>query len=237
MSGDDANEAFPQMAARRQVVMDTIRRSLKVRGDETSRKTIVRGRLENHPRGTVPARGQRLHIKQVDLFQEMLEAVNGTVARVKLPRDILPAVNDYLRDHNLPAKLVHGIDPVIDGLNWQDFKALEHRRGAAEDGDLVSLARAEVGVAETGTLVLTSGPDNPVTLNFLPDVAMVVIDAGDIVGDFETAWDRLREKFTPGSMPRTVNMITGPSRTADIEQTLLLGAHGPRRFHVIIVGS
>jgi L-lactate dehydrogenase complex protein LldG len=64
-----------------------------------------------------------------------------------------------------------------------------------------------------------------------------VIDAKDVVGDFESVWQRLREKFGEAVMPRTVNLITGPSRSADIEQTLILGAHGPRRLHVIVVGA
>lgn len=84
--------------------------------------------------------------------------------------------------------------------------------------------------------MLTSGPDNPTTVNFLPEVHVVAVAAGDIAGDYETVLGRLRETYGKGEMPRTVNLITGPSRSADIEQTLLLGAHGPRRLHVMIVG-
>jgi L-lactate dehydrogenase complex protein LldG len=98
----------------------------------------------------------------------------------------------------------------------------------------VAVSHAFGGVAESGTLVLTSGRDNPTTLNFLPDTHIVVIDAKDIAGDYETLWARLRGQ---GAMPRTVNWITGPSRSADIEQTLILGAHGPRRLHVMVVGA
>ena len=99
------------------------------------------------------------------------------------------------------------------------------------------MSHAFAAVAETGTLVLISGADNPTTLNFLPDVHIVVVDASDIAPDFETVMARLRERFGAGVMPRTVNMITGPSRSADIEQTLILGAHGPRKLHVIVVGD
>jgi L-lactate dehydrogenase complex protein LldG len=83
--------------------------------------------------------------------------------------------------------------------------------------------------------MLTSGADNPTTLNFLPDTHIVVLQASDIAGDYETLWGRLRERYGAGTMPRTINWITGPSRSADIEQTLILGAHGPRRLHVIVV--
>jgi L-lactate dehydrogenase complex protein LldG len=89
-------------------------------------------------------------------------------------------------------------------------------------------------VAETGTLILTSGPDNPTTLNFLPENHIVILFADDIAGNYEDVWDRLR-RMNGSNLPRTVNMITGPSRTGDIEQTIELGAHGPRRLHIMIV--
>jgi L-lactate dehydrogenase complex protein LldG len=90
--------------------------------------------------------------------------------------------------------------------------------------------------AESGTLLLASGPDTPTTINFRPETHVVVVDAGDIVGDYETVWDVVRERYGKGALPRTVNMITGPSRSGDIEQTIILGAHGPRRLHIVIVG-
>ena len=79
---------------------------------------------------------------------------------------------------------------------------------------------------------MKSGPEHPTTLNFLPDTHVVVLLASQIVGSYEDAWDRLRDV---DSMPRTVNFITGPSRTGDIEQTIFLGAHGPRRMHIVLV--
>jgi len=84
-------------------------------------------------------------------------------------------------------------------------------------------------------LALTSGSDNPTTLNFLPDNHFVMVAASDIVGDYESVWDKLRVRYGRGAAPRTLNLITGPSRSGDIEQTLLLGAHGPRRLHIVIV--
>jgi L-lactate dehydrogenase complex protein LldG len=109
--------------------------------------------------------------------------------------------------------------------------------GAADPGDEASLSHAAAGVAETGTLVLASGPDNPVTLSFLPETHIVVVEAKDIVGGYEDAWAIVRERFGEGQMPRTVNMISGPSRTGDIGGRLVLGAHGPRRQCVIVVKS
>ena len=92
------------------------------------------------------------------------------------------------------------------------------------------------GIAETGTLALVSGADNPTTLNFLSDNHIVVLSRDAILADYESAFAKLRGAYGKGGAPRTLNFITGPSRSGDIEQTLLLGAHGPRRLHIVIVG-
>ena len=60
-----------------------------------------------------------------------------------------------------------------------------------------------------------------------------MLRASRIVGPYEDAWDLLRREI--GGMPRNVMLVTGPSRSADIEQTLELGAHGPRRLHVVLI--
>ena len=151
--------------------------------------------------------------------------------------DIPLAVAEFLRKHNLPPTVRRGNDPLLATLPWDRAGTLEVTTGPSDGQQLASISRAIAGVAETGTVVLTSGPDNPTTLNFLPDNHIVVVEAQDIVGDFEMVWQRLRDSFGAGILPRTVNMITGPSRSADIEQTLILGAHGPRRLHVVVVGN
>jgi L-lactate dehydrogenase complex protein LldG len=129
-----------------------------------------------------------------------------------------------------------GSDELLAVAPWEKTPALERLSGPANGDDLVSVSRAQTGAAETGTLFLTSGPENPTTLNFLPETHIAVIRADDLVGSYEEAWNRLRAKYGEGELPRTVNLISGPSRTADIEQTMVMGAHGPRRLHVIIVG-
>jgi len=101
---------------------------------------------------------------------------------------------------------------------------------------MVGRSDALVAAAETGTLVLVSGADNPTTLSFLPETHFILIRASDVVGSYEEAFDRLRAIYGEGSLPRTVNLISGPSRTADIEQTIVRGAHGPKRLHVVILG-
>jgi L-lactate dehydrogenase complex protein LldG len=108
--------------------------------------------------------------------------------------------------------------------------------GRAHPDDEVSLSYAVAGAAETGTLVLASGPDNPVTLNYLPETHMVVLDAATLVGPYEDAIDIVRSRFGIGVMPRTLNLISGPSRTSDIGGKTVMGAHGPRHLAIFIVG-
>ncbi len=170
------------------------------------------------------------------LFAAMAEKVSASVERVASPEDVPAAVAHYLRDHNLPLEILTGADPALAALPWEREPHLERRTGASDGHDAVSLSRAFGGVAESGTLVLLSGPDNPTTLNFLPDTHLVMLAADDVAGDYETVLARIRERFGKGVLPRTVNLVTGPSRSADIEQTLILGAHGPRALHIFIVG-
>jgi L-lactate dehydrogenase complex protein LldG len=221
----------------RELVLATIRRSLGVSGAEATRRLEVAARLANHPQAVMPQRGQLPAAARLDLFVRMVEAAAGTVQRVADAAEIPAAVAAFLRRHNLALAIRRGDDPLLSSVPWELAGTLEIRHGASDGSDVAALSHAFAAVAETGTLVLTSGRDNPTTLNFLPDVHIVVVSASDVAADFETVMTRLRERFGAGAMPRAVNMITGPSRSADIEQTLILGAHGPRKLHVIVVGE
>jgi L-lactate dehydrogenase complex protein LldG len=224
------------MTSARDDVLATIRRSLGVTGREALRRDIVTERLRRAPRGVVPARGQLAGSDLLALFRTQAEAAFATVAEVHSITDVPEAIADFLRGHNLPASVRIGSDPRLRGMPWGET-SLELTKGPSHGDDLNSVSHAFAGIAETGTLIMTSGADNPSTLNFLPDNHIVVVSATDIVGGYETMWDKVRAAYEKGSMPRTVNMITGPSRSADIEQTLLLGAHGPRRLHIVIVNG
>ena len=215
-------------------ILANIRRSIGVKGSDRIREQMVADRLERAPKGVIPARGQLDAEGRKTLFRERAEAVQTTVHVVKKPDEVPQAVAAYLRDHNLPAAVRIGADPYLVAMRWEDT-AIEVGSGPSKGNDLVSVSHAMAGVAETGTLVLTSGCENPTTLNFLPDTHIVVLRAVDIAGDYETVWSRLRMSYGKGEMPRTVNYVTGPSRSGDIEQKLLLGAHGPRSLHVVIV--
>jgi L-lactate dehydrogenase complex protein LldG len=221
----------------RATLFASIRQSLGVTGDEPARRAAVADRLKQHPRGVIPARGQLPPQERVKLFAEMVEAAAGTAATLPSADDVPAAVAALLRRHNLPMQIRRGDDPRLAALPWGNERTLEVSAGASDGHQLVSVSHAFAGVAETGTLVMASGPGNPTTLNFLPDTHIVVVDAKDIAGDYETVWARVREKFGIDALPRAINLITGPSRSADIAQILILGAHGPRRLHVLIVGD
>ena len=217
----------------RDKVMSAVRRALLVRGDEPGRRGLVRARLERAPSGPIPARADKPKAELVASFKAMLEAQGAGVYELADIRELPAAIGALLSALNLPARLRHGVDPLFDDLPWSGM--IERVEGAAQPDDLVSLSRAVAGVAETGTIFLTSGPDNPSTLNFLPETHCVVILAKTIYGSFEEVWRGIREIHGKGKMPRTVNLVSGPSCTADIEQTIIRGAHGPRRLGVFIV--
>ena len=217
-------------------ILGRIRRSLHVdTHHDAVRQHAVAARLAEAPRGVIPARGQLPRAERIDLFETMAKKVSASVSRVARDEDLPFAIAEFLRDHNLPATVRMGDDRLIAGLPWEKTQ-VEVRRGPSDGDDPIGLSHAVAGVAETGTLVLVSGPDNPTTLNFLPETHIVVVRGDDIAGDYESVWDGVRERYGKGEMPRTVNMVTGPSRSADIEQKLLLGAHGPRRLHIVILG-
>ncbi|MDB5570912.1 MAG: lactate utilization protein [Hyphomicrobiales bacterium] len=221
------------MSARDEILAN-VRRSLGVSATDAARRANVEGRVQRAAPGVRPLRGQGDEGARVAIFIEQALLVSASVAQVP-GLDAVPAeIARYLRAQNLPATLRMGADERLANLPWGETQ-LSLSTGPSAGDDLNSVSFAEAGVAETGTLALVSGPHNPTTLNFLPDNHIVVLRAGDVEPDYEAVWSRLRARFGKGLMPRTVNLVTGPSRSADIEQKLLLGAHGPRRLHIVLV--
>lgn len=183
-----------------------------------------------HPRPNVRPRVPR---PLLECFVAKLQAVNARVSRVADFAEVPARIIELLDEYGLGHRLVMAPAPELDALRWSNRLQIERR--AAVDADRVSVTGAFAGVAETGTLVLLSGAESPTTLNFLPEDHVVVLPAERVVAYLEDVWVRLRKVHK--QMPRTVNCITGPSKTADVELTLQEGAHGPRRLHVVIVGD
>lgn len=219
----------------KEVVLNAVRRGLRRGPLPEDQALALRARLVAHPRHPIPARSRLDHAGQVALFVANVEKEFGTVARVEDQAAVPSAVADYLAAQNLPSQFVIAPHPRLREIDWSSRPLLRFREGRAEASDVVAIQHGFAGIAETGTLMLPSAPQRPTTLNLLAEAAIVVLRADRVVGAYEEAWDLLRAEL-PG-MPRNVMLVTGPSRSADIEQTLELGAHGPRRLHVVLVGA
>jgi len=219
-------------------ILGAIRSALK-RSEEYGAENIsIQQRLKAHKANMIPARGRLGTKARVDLFIREAEQVQATVARVSALAGVPREVARFLAKNNLPMRLKTAPETSGNTIPWSEQTLLSVEEGRADGSEEACVSQAFAGVAETGTLVMLSGADSPTTLNFLPPTHIVVLGMADIAGDYEEIWDRLRREKTTESgcfMPRTVNWISGPSRSADIEQTLLLGAHGPQRLHIVIV--
>jgi L-lactate dehydrogenase complex protein LldG len=183
--------------------------------------------IRHHQRGPIPALEQDV----VKLFGERAVMLASDLARAGTMSEVPGLVARYLRERDLPMQGVSW--PAMASLDWPGA-GIEIEPRASRGDDLVGITGAFLGIAETGTLMLLSGAQTPATVSLLPETHIAVVEAGRIVATMEQAWDRLRVER--GALPRAVNFISGPSRTADIEQTVTLGAHGPYRVMIIIVG-
>jgi len=199
----------------------------KSKSEADATTTTIKQHLAICKRGVVPAYSENI----LHRFISKNEKVAATVKCIKNISELSAAVYKYMADNHITPNLVAAPSEILKQVNWQKEINIEYRQ--AQDNDLTTLTMAYAGIAETGSLVLCSSKDSPTTLNFLPDNNICVIHQDDIYPYMEDAWDLLRKEGK--GMPRAINFITGPSRTADVEQTIQLGAHGPRRLHIIII--
>lgn len=223
----------------KEAILGAIRRGLRRGPLPSDQQAMLLGRLAQHPRHPIPARSRVGRAEQVALMVRNVEKEFGTVDRVGGPEAVPGAVAAFLAAQNLPSELVMAPHAELRALPWGEWPLLRLREGRAKASDLVSVQHGFAGIAETGTLMLPSAAERPTTLNLLTDTAIVVLRASRVVGPYEDAWDMLRrdrgEDQAGGFMPRNVMLVTGPSRSADIEQTLELGAHGPRQLHLVLI--
>jgi len=194
-----------------------------------------RGMAKSHPgSGPSPKRGQVAGAERAALFVRMAEQAAASIDRTQSRAEVPALIARYLSRHNLPAILRLAPDPRVAGLDWASQPLLETSVGGTDGSHPVSVTGAFAGIAETGTIALTSGAPSPTLLNFLPETHIVVLDAKDLAGSYEELWARLTAQYGV-ELPRTINLVTGPSRSGDIEQTILMGAHGPKRLHIVLV--
>ena len=234
------------MSAARTQILSTIRTALGRTEPNTERRKMLEERLKTSEPSNVsqviPARGQGSRVEQIECFMAEARRVDATVERLKGMADIPLALVRYLKNSNQISRIKVAPQRQLQDVPWSSVPKLDIECGPATPDDPVSLAMAFAGIAETGTLAMVSSPESPISLHFLAETQIIVVGAEDIVGAYEDVWTLLRLQNKQGStpktfMPRAVNLITGPSRTADIEQTLLLGAHGPKNLHILVIGS
>jgi L-lactate dehydrogenase complex protein LldG len=182
--------------------------------------------VAQHPAGPRPAADWQ----PLARFRERALALSSTLDEVETLASVPDAVARYLMRMNLPRSVV--VWPALSHIDWQRA-GIEAEARKAEGSDRVGITGCFCAIAETGTLLQLSAPDRPASTSLLPDTHIAIVPAARIVNGMEEAWALLRSE--QGALPRAANFISGPSRTADIEQTLVLGAHGPYRVHIILL--
>lgn len=174
-----------------------------------------------------------------DLYSSFLANVllnHGTVDVVGNRSEAVAAVGKYLYQHHRTHRLVAGHDPRLAAMPWRDAGVLP-RFGELEAGEPAALSYARLAIAELGAVVTFTGKANPAANNLLPDNHIVIVDSSDLVTDMEAAWSHMNQGLTTEQRPRGINFIAGPSSTGDIAFKLVYGAHGPRHWHVILLGD
>ncbi len=211
----------------RDQILGTIRKSLAA-GEPRTLKRLeeLKSRIQHSRPQVQPEFDDEL----LNRFCQKHVAVHGTYDRISVEQ-IESAVVKHLAGMGLDAQWHLGSGPLLDVTQWTD-SVFVYRKGA-DKNTKVALSEAVAAVAETGTLVVCSGPTVPPSQNYLPDDHLIVVDSRRIVRHMEDAWAMLRESGV--AKGRAINLITGPSKTGDIEQTIQYGAHGPRRLHLLIV--
>lgn len=214
-------------SAARKAIFSRIRKAQDRSAQPTEdERGAVQDYLQRHPQGPRPALGPDL----LQRFKEQALRMSDSVDEVAAMGDVPAAAARYL-DRLGIAKQAIAWNTLAD-LAWPGAGLqLEFRPPRNED--LVGITGSFCAVAETGSLLLLSGPDTFASAALLPETHIAIVAASRIVAGMEDAFALARSER--GELPRAANFISGPSRTGDIEQTIVLGAHGPYRVHVIVV--
>jgi L-lactate dehydrogenase complex protein LldG len=203
--------------------------------DAAAGRSAVLGRIKDAPRGLIPEIARLSGPEAVEAFCTRATAQGATVLRAGNLNDVPGTLAAYLTGHQLPLLIRTGPHSDVEDIPWQAAR-IAVQTGAAGRDDVVGLSVAAAGIAETGTIVLASHATNPASVAFLPETHIVLLRCDDVVGSLEDGFDRVRATSEPNAMPRSINLITGPSRTGDIGGRIVHGAHGPRRLCVVVIG-
>ncbi|HVE50713.1 MAG TPA: lactate utilization protein [Casimicrobiaceae bacterium] len=219
----------------REAILGRVRAALKKSGSEGKARATAQSYLLSRPIGPQPSPPKDIVAHFIDRAMHMESTVECLSARDDIPA----AVVRYIDALELPAAIAE--QKSHDGVCWPELADLDwsgaglsiEARPTAGD-DRLGITGCSCAIAETGTLVFVSGPDMHTGTTLLPDTHIVVLRASDIVATMEDAFARVRAARP--DLPRAINLISGPSRTGDIEQTIVLGAHGPYRVHILVLG-
>lgn len=195
----------------------------------------IRGARAQRAGSSRPAQSPPLPVigsDPVAAFTERARKLSSDVLGPVVPAQAGREVASYLQARQLPTQAVCW--PALAALDWQGAGIVAEPRAGRVD-DLVGITGAFCAIAETGTLMLLSGPDTPASVSLLPETHVALLPIARIVARMEDAWALLKREH--GALPRAVNFVSGPSRTADIEQTVTLGAHGPYRVLIILTSE
>jgi L-lactate dehydrogenase complex protein LldG len=214
------------VSARENILARIRARQGKPVAQAAAEREAVRSHIQSHPGSPRP----RMEWDPVARFRERALGLASTVDEVETLDAVPTAVARYLKAGALPLTAVCWAE--LGSLDWR-AAGLEITVRTARDADLVGITGAFCAIAETGTLMTMSGKITPAAVSLLPETHVAVVRKSRIVRGMEEAWQLMRDEL--GQPPRAVNFISGPSRTADIEQTVTLGAHGPYRVHIILV--
>ena len=221
-------------AAARDAILARVRAALAHRGKQPQPAAVRDARIARRTHGPRPATPDDL----VSRFLERATDMASTVERLPSRAGIPASVARYLNALELPAAIA--AQKSHRGVCWPEFADLDWGGAGLEiearpttGDDRLGITGCLCAIAETGTIVVTSSAATPTATTLLPDTHIVVVREGDVVAGMEDAFERVRARHD--GMPRAINMISGPSRTGDIEQTIVLGAHGPYRVHVLLV--
>jgi L-lactate dehydrogenase complex protein LldG len=215
-------------AASREEVLARIRRA-QGRGGVTpsqAERQAVATYVDAHPRGPTPPVEDGL----VARFRTRAESMQSTFEEVASWAEVPAAAARYLAAHNLAPTGV--VWPQLAALDWAAHGIRVEAR-EAKDADLVGITSCFAALAETGTLMTCTSAQTPGSASLLPETHIAVVPESRIVKHMEDGYALARAEL--GQLPRLVNFISGPSRTGDIDQTIVLGAHGPYRVHMILV--
>lgn len=210
----------------KQNILDRIRSANAMHAASGDVKTTAAARLAAHPRGPMP----KMEWDSLERFKTCSAAAASTIDEISARSELPLAVARYLKANKLPMSGVCW--PEFGDLDWHGA-GLEMLPRPASGDDKVGVTGSFCALAETGTLMLLSGQAQPATTSLLPETHVAVVSTGRIVASMEDAWDLLRTEVD--ELPRQIVFVSGPSRTADIEMTLVFGAHGPFRVHVVLL--